>query len=83
MTLFKDNMLYFYRKICLCQKSEDIGVCLQKEDANKFYNCQFWAPVSKPWLILPMLRLYSSKAQGCKDFENHLNPVMLVFIRKL
>ena len=32
-------------------------------------------------LTLPLLRLLSSKAQGRKDyFENHLNPVMLVFI---
>ena len=27
-----------------------------------------------------MLRLLSSKAQAHKDFEIHLNPVMLVFI---
>ena len=32
------------------------------------------------YLTLPMLRLLSSKAQGVKIFENHLNPVMLVFI---
>ena len=31
-------------------------------------------------LFLPMLRLLSSKAQGCKVFENHVNPVMLVLI---
>ena len=34
-------------------------------------------------LTLSMLRLLSSKAQGCKDLEYHLNPVMLVFIGKL
>ena len=34
-------------------------------------------------LTLPMLRLLSPKAQGCKIFENHLNPVILVFIGKL
>ena len=33
-----------------------------------------------PILTLPMLRLLSSKAQGHKFFENHLNPAMLVFI---
>ena len=32
---------------------------------------------------LPMLGLLSSIAQGCKVFENHLNPVMLVLIGKL
>ena len=32
------------------------------------------------YLTLPMLMLLSSKAQGCKDFRTHLNPVMLVFI---
>ena len=31
-------------------------------------------------LTLPMLRLLPSKVQGRKIFENHLNPVMLVFI---
>ena len=31
-------------------------------------------------LTLPMLRLLS-KVQGCKDFENHVNTVVLVFIR--
>ena len=35
------------------------------------------------WLTLPLLRLISSNAQDCKDFWNHLNPVMSVFIRKL
>ena len=37
-------------------------------------------------LTFPMLRLLSSKAQGCKYFyifEKHLNPVMFVFIGKL
>ena len=37
-------------------------------------------------LTLPMLRLLSSKAQGCKDFwkfENLLNRVIIVFIRQL
>ena len=31
-------------------------------------------------LTLPMLRLLSPKIQGRKVSENHLNPVMLVFI---
>ena len=31
-------------------------------------------------LNLPMLSSLSFKAQGCRDFKNHLNPVMLVFI---
>ena len=31
-------------------------------------------------LTLPMLRLLSSKAQGRKYFEKHVNPVILVFI---
>ena len=31
-------------------------------------------------LTLPMLWLLSSKAQGRKIFQKHLNPVMLVFI---
>ena len=30
-----------------------------------------------------MLRLLSSKAQEANIYENHLNPVMLVFIVKL
>ena len=34
-------------------------------------------------LTLPMLRLLSYKAQWRKDFENYLNPVLLVFIEKL
>ena len=34
------------------------------------------AATSIYWLTLPMLRLLSSKAQECKDFKTHLNPVM-------
>ena len=34
-------------------------------------------------LTLTMLRLLLSKAHKAKIFENHLNPVMLVFIGKL
>ena len=32
-------------------------------------------------LILPMLRLLSSKAEEENIFDNHINPIMLVFIR--
>ena len=35
------------------------------------------------WLTLPVLRLLSSNAQGCKDLWNHRNPVMLVLIGKI
>ena len=35
------------------------------------------------FVTLPMLRLLSSKHKDAKIFENHLNPVMLVFIGKL
>ena len=34
-------------------------------------------------LTLPMLRLLSSKAQGRSFYENHLYPVMLVFIGQI
>ena len=34
-------------------------------------------------LTLSMLRLLLSKAQKLKVFENHLNPIILVFIKKL
>ena len=33
------------------------------------------------FITLPILKLLSSKAHGCKDFENQLNPIMLVTIR--
>ena len=37
--------------------------------------------LAQPFLTLPMLRLLPSKAQlDAKNFEKHLNPVMLVFI---
>ena len=41
------------------------------------------APLCHWSLTLTLLRLRLSKAQGRKVFENHLNPVMLVFIGKL
>ena len=34
-------------------------------------------------LTLPIVRLLLSKSQGAKNSENHLNPVMLIFIGKL
>ena len=40
---------------------------------------QYWTTVSQTLhLTLSMLRLLSSKAQEHNNFENHLNPVMLI-----
>ena len=55
-------------------------VSLTKEDAQK---CNKKVGQDPAALTLPMLRLHSSNAQERKYFENHLNPVMLVFIGQL
>ena len=65
---------------------EYFGDIFYKSNLKKIFEGRFvdqrldYNSSSNILLTLPMLKQLSSKAQGRKDFENHLNPVMLVFI---
>ena len=48
-----------------------------------YYKCGVMTHAYSELLAFPMLRLLSSERKDATTFENHLIPVMLVFIGKL